>query len=151
MAEESKQEFQIQKIYIKDMSFEIPHGAKAFQSEWQPELDVDIQTQTNKLENDTHEVILTVKCTVKCSDQTAFIAEVEQAGVFTVTGLNEEQLGHALGAYAPNILYPYLREAISDMVMKGGFPQLSLAPVNFDMLYEQQKAEVTGTTTDTVH
>ena len=132
-------QFQIHKIYIKDVSFQIPDGAQAFQLEWAPELNIEINTEAKPLtEANTHEVILTIKCTVNTKDKPAFVTEVQQAGIFEIANVSDEQLRQALGAYCPNVLYPYLREVISDVVTRGGFPQLSLAPINFDMLYEQQ-------------
>lgn len=141
MAEEQQtNQFQIHKLYSKEMSFEIPSGLKAFQMEWAPELNVEISNQSTALaEKNTHEVVLSIKCTVKSQNETAFIAEAKQAGIFTLPDMDEEQAKHALGAFCPNILYPYLREVISDLVMRGGFPQLALAPIDFNMMYEQQK------------
>lgn len=125
-AASAEPQFQIHKIYIKDSSFEIPKGTDAFKLDWQPELNIEINTTGKPLtEKDTHEVVLTLKCTVNCKDQNAFVAEVQQAGIFEISGVEDEQLRHAIGAYCPNVLYPYLREAISDLVMRGGFPQLS--------------------------
>ena len=110
---------------------------------------MDLSTKTQALENSTHEVELTVTVTVKVKETTAFLIEVKQAGIFTISGFPEEQLGPRLGSFCPNVLYPYAREAITSAVMKAGFPQLYLAPVNFDALYEQhrQQAESTEETT----
>jgi len=133
-------QFQLHKLYIKDASFQIPEGSVIFQNEWAPELNVEVNTQATKLnEQNTFEVALKIKATVKSSNKLAFEAEVQQAGIFEITDLPKEQLENALGAYCPNLLYPYLREAISDLVTRGGFPQLSLAPINFEMLYQQQR------------
>jgi preprotein translocase subunit SecB len=130
---------QLMKIYVKDASLQIPLGVKAFRLEWTPELNVEINTQSKPLaEQNIHEAALKIKCTVKCKNEVAFIAEVDQAGLFMVNGLDEASLRHALGAFCPNILYPFLREAIGDMVLRAGFPQLNLAPINFDVLYQQQ-------------
>ena len=142
---QNEPQFQIHKVYVKDSSFEIPEGTAAFQQDWAPELNVEINTTGKPLtEKNTHEVVLTIKCTVNCKDKPAFIAEVQQAGIFEISHVSDEQLRHAIGAYCPNVLYPYLRETISDMVMRGGFPQLSLAPINFDMMYEQQMQQAEG-------
>lgn len=132
--------FQIQKLYIKEASFEIPEGVQVFQQEWKPEMNIELQTASKALaEADTFDVVLIAKCQVTCADKTAFIAEVHQAGIFTLPkNLNEKDTKHALGAFCPSILYPYLREAMADIVMKGGFPQLSLAPINFDILLQEQ-------------
>jgi preprotein translocase subunit SecB len=140
-----KAEFQIQKLYLKDLSFEIPKGTEAFKSDWKPELKIDLNYSHKELsEDNTFEVTLVVKCNVQCDGDETFTTEVHQAGIFSIANLEENQLQHALGAYCPNILYPYAREAISDIVSKGGFPQLCLAPVNFDLLY-QQKLESNAT------
>lgn len=148
MAEAAKQKdgpvFTIQRIYMQDMSYEAPSAPKIFRDDWKPEVNVDLQTKTEKLEENVYNVILHLTVTVKMGEKTAFLCEVHQAGIFTVKGFPEEQLNHALGSMCPNILYPYAREAISDLVTRGGFPQLLLAPVNFDALYlqhlEQQKS-----------
>lgn len=139
---EEQSPFQIHKIYIKDCTFEIPGGIEIFTQEWAPELNVQIGTTAKALaEKDTHEVTLNLKVEVKSNGKVAFNVEVDQAGVFAIQGLEEEQLHHTLGAFCPNLLYPYVRECITDLVMKGGFPQLNLAPINFDALYQQEQAE----------
>lgn len=131
-------QFGIQRIYTKDISFESPAAPKVFLEQWQPELDMNLGTKTLKLEDETHEVVLTVTVTVKMKDKAVFVAEVHQAGIFTIQHFPEDQLKHMLGSFCPNILYPYAREAITDLVIKGGFPQLYLAPINFEALYQQQ-------------
>lgn len=146
--------FMIQRIYIKNASFEAPKVPEIFREEWKPEVNVDLQTNTARLEENIHEVALHITVTVKMNEKTAFLVEVHQAGIFTVKGFNEEQMGHIIGSECPKILYPYAREAISDLVIRGGFPQLLLAPVNFDAMYmqhlEQQRksgqAEANATT-----
>ena len=137
MTETTNQEnqpiFQVHKLYIKDASFETEGGAEIFQQEWKPELNVQLDLKNNALEDEkTHEVILKVKCEVKSGEKKAFLAEVDQAGIFTIGNMDEAQEAQTLKSFCPNILYPYAREVISDMVTKGGFPQLCLAPVNFD-------------------
>lgn len=135
--------FAIQRIYVKDISFETPHAPEIFKEEWKPEVNVDLQTKTNRLEDTIFEVILHITVTVKMGERVAFLIEVHQAGIFTLKEFSQEQMGQVLGSMCPGILYPYAREAISDIVIRGGFPQLLLAPVNFDALYlqhlEQQK------------
>jgi preprotein translocase subunit SecB len=151
---QAKQEgpvFTIQRIYVKDVSFETPHAPEIFREEWKPEVNVDLQTKTNRLEEGIYDVVLHLTVTVKMGEKTAFLVEVHQAGIFTLRGFPQEQLAHALGSMCPNILYPYARETISDIVIRGGFPQLLLAPVNFDALYlqhleQQKKGEAGGTT-----
>ena len=140
--------FNIQRIYVKDLSFETPSSPGIFKSEWKPEVNVDLNTKTDKVEDDIFEVVLHLTVTVKLGDKTAFLIEAHQAGIFTVKGFPEEQHNHVLGSLCPGILYPYARETISDVVTRGGFPQLLLAPVNFDALYfqhlEQQKQKKEG-------
>lgn len=133
--------FQIHKIYVKDCSFELPAGAAIFAREWKPELTVQVGTMAKPLaEAETHEVVLEVKCEVKSGGEPAFKIELKQAGIFSVRGLEQAQLHHTLGAFCPNLLYPYAREFICDLVLKGGFPQLNLAPINFEGLYQQELA-----------
>lgn len=140
--------FNIQRIYVKDASFEAPGAPQVFKEEWKPEVNVDLHTKTTDIEENIYDVVLHLTVTVKMNSKTAFLVEVHQAGVFTIKGFPKEQLSHALGSMCPSILYPYAREAISDAVTRGGFPQLLLAPVNFDALYlqhlEQQKKQKEG-------
>ncbi len=135
------QQFAIQKIYIKDVSFESPNSPAMFTKEWQPEVNLDMNTNTQSLSEGVYDVVLSLTATVKNADQTAFLAEVQQAGIFTITGFAEKDMGQMLGSFCPNILFPYAREAVSDLVTKGGFPPLILAPVNFDALYAQHMAQ----------
>lgn len=133
--------FVIQRIYVKDASFEAPHAPQIFKEEWKPEVNVDLQTKTNNLEEGIHEVVLHLTVTVKMGEKTAFLVETQQAGIFTIKGFPKDQTSQALGAMCPTILYPYARETISDLVTRGGFPQLLLAPVNFDALYVQHQKQ----------
>ena len=126
----------LERIYVKDMSLEVP-GAEVFTREWQPELDINLSSAAEKLDDDHYQVILTVNVTANNGGETAFIAEVHQAGIFMLQNIPEEQLGAILGAYCPNVLFPYAREVVSDIVTRGSFPQLLLAPVNFDQAYQQ--------------
>lgn len=137
MSEQNSPEidFQIQRIYTKDVSFEAPNSPVIFQKEWQPEVKLDIDSSSSKLADSLYEVVLRVTVTATIEDETAFLCEVQQAGIFIVSGFDDEQLAHCFGAYCPNILFPYVRECISSLVNRGTFPQLNLAPVNFDMLY----------------
>jgi len=135
--EEEQQQFAIQKIYCKDVSFETPNSPQIFTEKWEPELKIDLHTAVNPLAEQVFEVVLTVTATVTVGDKTAFLAEVEQAGIFNAAGFEKQQLDHTLGSYCPNLLFPYVREVISDLVNKGGFPQLLLQPVNFDAVYAQ--------------
>lgn len=134
-------QFVIQRIYIKNLSYETTNAPAVFQQKWAPELSLDLNTQHTILEPHTFEVSLTVTATVKNADATAFLVEVQQAGIFTIQGAGEEQLEHLLGSFCPSILFPYAREAISTEVSRGSFPQLVLSPVNFDAVYIQQREE----------
>lgn len=139
MAEQSKQKFEIQKIYIKDISFETPNSPKIFTEKWNPKTDVHIQTENSKLdeENDIYEVCIAVTVTATQEETTAFLVEIKQAGIFLIQNFPNEQIGQLLGSYCPNILFPFARESISELISKGGFPQLLLNPVNFEALYQQ--------------
>lgn len=148
----SEAQFMIQRVYMKDSSFEIPNAPGVFQQKWEPELTLDLNTTHKMLEDNVYEVILTVTATVKNEKSIAFLAEVQQAGIFTIQGAPEEQLDHLLGSFCPNILFPYAREVITSNVIRGSFPQLVLAPINFDALYVQQKEKsVEAVETETTH
>lgn len=134
--EQNLPQLALERIYVKDMSLEVP-GAEVFTREWQPELDINLSSAAEKLDDDLYQVILTVNVTANNGGETAFIAEVHQAGIFMLQNIPEEQLGAILGAYCPNVLFPYAREVVSDIVTRGSFPQLLLAPVNFDQAYQQ--------------
>ena len=134
--EQNLPQLALERIYVKDMSLEVP-GADVFTREWQPELDINLSSAAEKLDDDHYQVILTVNVTANNGGETAFIAEVHQAGIFMLQNIPEEQLGAILGAYCPNVLFPYAREVVSDIVTRGSFPQLLLAPLNFDQAYQQ--------------
>ena len=137
-----EQNFMIQKIFVSDMSWESPHTPDMFKSEWKPEANVELNTNSEALSDEgIYLVNLIVTVTVKNAAKTAFLVEVKQSGIFTLQGMSAEQLGHVLGAYCPTVLFPYAREMISSLVSKGGFPELALAPVNFDALYFQTQQE----------
>lgn len=135
-------EFAIQRLYVKDLSVEAPNTPQIFLEPWEPQLNMDLATDASlKLEGDMHVVVLTVTVTVKIKEKVAFLVEVKQAGIFTLKGFDEQQMSHMLGSFCPNILYPYAREVVTDAVTRAGFPQLYLAPVNFDALYAQHQQE----------
>jgi len=138
MAEAPQQQFGIQRLYVKDLSWEAPSTPTVFSKEWKPELNLDIGTKSDDVGDDNFEVVLMLTATVKSNDEVAFIAEIKQGGIFSIKGIEGEQLEHTLGAYCPSLLYPYAREAITSLVTRGGFPQLILAPINFEALYQQQ-------------
>ena len=135
--QEQNMQFLIQRVYTKNLSFETKHTPVIFQKNWEPELNLDINVQHSAMNDEIYEVVLRVTATVKNLAETAFLVEVEQAGIFTIQGASGEQLNHILGSYCPSILFPYAREIISSTVSKGSFPPLVLAPINFDALYLQ--------------
>jgi preprotein translocase subunit SecB len=157
MSEEAQQQettqttFDIQKIYLKDVSFESPNAPATFQIQWKPETSLQVGAQHTKLGEDVYEVVLNLTATVKVEEQTAFLIEIQQSGIFTLAGFEEGAMGHLLGAYCPNLLFPYAREAISDLTTKGGFPPLLLAPINFDALYAQNQQQSAAAQTETTH
>ena len=136
-AQAPQQQFAIQRIYLKDVSFEAPSSPVMFQKEWNPDVKLDLDTQSRELGQGVYEVVLRLTVTVKNAEETAFLCEVQQAGIFSAEQMEAGQLAHCLGAFCPNILFPYARETISSLVVKGTFPQLNLAPVNFDALFAQ--------------
>jgi len=127
--------FQIQRIYTKDVSFEAPNAPQVFQKEWEPDVKLDLDTASTQLADDVYEVVLRVTVTATVNEEAAFLCEVQQAGIFSISGIEGTQMAHCLGAYCPNILFPYARECITSLVSRGTFPQLNLAPVNFDALF----------------
>ncbi|MEE4203653.1 MAG: protein-export chaperone SecB [Halieaceae bacterium] len=136
------QQFTIQRIYTKDVSFESPSTPGVFRKQWQPAVNVDLNTKSSKVdEENNYEVIVTLTVTAKIDDETAFLVEVQQAGIFYITGVEGEAMRQLLAIMAPNILFPYAREAIDGLVMKGGFPPLALAPINFEAMYRQAMAQ----------
>lgn len=140
---QNQQEFAIHRIFIKDLSFEAPDSPKTFKEEWNPEVDLNLDTRHQLLEDNLYDVTLQLTATTKVKDKTMFIAEVQQSGIFLINHFPEEQMGELLGSFCPNVLFPYAREVISDVVNRGGFPPLYLAPVNFDAIYQQRKAQET--------
>lgn len=131
-------EFMIQRVYVKDISYEAPQTPGMFQQDWKPDVDVQMQTQSTPLAEDTYEIVLKVTITVKNNDKIAFIAEVAQAGIFTLRHFTPAQMSHGLGSLCPSILFPYARETITDLSTRGTFPPLYLAPINFDHAYMQR-------------
>lgn len=131
-------QFQLQKIYLKDVSFETPNTPGIFKVDWKPSVDLHLTNEAKKIDESLYDVILSVTVTVKLGQDTAYLAEVNQAGVFYLNNIPDDMLDRMLGIACPNILFPYVRETVSDIVLRGGFPQLLLAPVNFEALYAQQ-------------
>lgn len=139
-------QFMIQRLYIKDISFEAPNTPNIFKEKWEPNLDLDLNIQSHTLEEkDIYEVVLTITATVKNNNTLAYLIEIKQAGIFTIQGTPTEQLGHILNSFCPTILFPYARETISYHVLHASFPPLILSPINFDALYMQKQAETKKT------
>lgn len=136
-AKQQAPQFALQRIYVKDISFESPNSPEIFQGEWKPQVNLDLNTGNKKLTDTQYEVVVSVTVTAKIGEKTAFIVEVQQAGVFMIDGIEGPHLGQTLGAFCPNILFPYAREAIDNMINRGSFPALMLAPVNFDAIYAE--------------
>jgi len=140
--QEAEQQFIIERIYIKDISFEAPNSPAVFTQNWEPDTNLNLNTQVNPLGEDHYEVELHVTVSVKDKEgKTAFLVEVIQAGAFLIKGYPQEQLGHLLASYCPSNLFPYAREVISNLVSKGSFPEMHLSPINFDALYAQRLQE----------
>lgn len=150
MTEQSQvsQHFDIQKIYLKDVSLETPNSPAIFTEQWQPQTEVRLDTGAAPVTQDIFEVVLTVTITSKLGERTAYLAEVQQAGLFTLRGFEDGQMGHMLHAFCPNILFPFAREELNSLISKGGFPGVLLNPINFDGLYmqrlQQQQAATAG-------
>lgn len=132
-----EKQFAIQKLFVKDLSFESPNAPLIFTEKWEPMVDVNLNSNAKKAPQDLFEVAITVTITVKNSDKTSYLVEATQVGVFGVKGFSDEEMGPLLGSFCPSVLFPYLREVVSEIVTKGGFPPMLLNPVNFDALYAQ--------------
>jgi preprotein translocase subunit SecB len=137
--QQTKRQFLVQRIYTKDISFEAPNSPAIFQENWTPEIKVGLSSETRKPGDDNLEVTLKVSVEAKHEDKTVFLVEVQQGGLFLAQGFSEQEMEAVIGVAAPNVLFPYAREAISDLVTRGSFPQFVLQPVNFEALYAQQR------------
>lgn len=135
--QQPERQLALQKIYVKDVSFETPNSPQVFTMKWEPAVEFNLATNARQLQDTLYEVSVTVTVTVKLEEKTAYLVEICQAGIFALVGFNQQELGPLIGSYCPNILFPFAREAVSDLVIKGGFPPMLLAPVNFDALYAQ--------------
>jgi preprotein translocase subunit SecB len=144
--DKAPQQFALQRLYVKDLSFELPLGAQVFSRAWKPQVQVDLNTKSERIGDDQFEVLLTITISAKLENETAFMIEVQQAGLFLVQGLEGENLRRVLAIMAPTILFPYARETIDTLAVKGSFPPIMLQPVNFEALYLQalQQAEQQG-------
>ena len=147
-AEQQQQpQFQLQKLYVKDASFELPNAPQIFQEDGQVEIKMNLSQRVENLAEDVHEVVLTVTVTASFGEKTAYLVEVQQAGIFAITGLNEQAMHAALNTLCPHTLFPYARRSITDLVADGGFPPLVLQPINFDQVYAQRLQEAQSQST----
>lgn len=141
MSEVQQPMFSIEKIYVKDLSLEVPGGPRTFMQQEQPQLEVQLTQQSQRVNDVLFEVTLVITVSAKHADKTLFLVEVSQAGVFQIRNVSEADLAPVLGMVCPNVLFPYARETVSDVVNRAGFPPVVLAPVNFEALYQQRAAE----------
>lgn len=132
--------FAIQKIYLKDISFETPSGLEVFTKAWKPNIQQDLNIQVSQVDENLHDVVLLLTITARIDNKVIFLVEVKQAGLFTIAGLTGMQLSHAINTLCPQILFPYARETIDSILTRGGFPPLMLAPINFDAVFAQAVA-----------
>lgn len=139
----------LQRIFLKDISFESPRSPMIFQEEWKPEVGLELNTKSRQVGENVYEVVLEITVTVKNNGETGFLVQVQQGGLFVISGLDDQQLHHALGAFCPATIFPYARENIDAVVTKGSFAPLMLAPINFDALYVEslQKQQAAAETT----
>ncbi len=145
----------IAKIYIKDFSFESPQTPNIFKAgEWSPQTNLNLRSSHTPVDDNLHEVVLTITIDAKEGDKTIFLIELHQAGLFDVSGYSAEEMGAIIGSFCPNILFPYARESIAGMIQKGGFPEFVLQPINFDALYlqaQQKRAEAEAAEASETH
>ena len=134
-------QFALQRLYLKDSSFESPKSPTIFQAQWNPKVNFDIKTRNTKIADDVYEVVLVLTAEAQIDEETAFVAEVHNAGIFTVKEFDDANVEHILATVCPSILFPYSRETIDSLVVRGSFPPLNLSPINFEALYAQQKAQ----------
>lgn len=143
----SQPQLMLQKIYVKDVSFEAPNAPQIFQEieeKDQPQVQLNLGQKATDLGNDMYEVVLSLTLTCTVGQRTAYLAEVEQAGLFGIAGFNEMDHAGIIGSYCPNLLFPYARQVISSLVLEGGFPPFLLQPINFDALFAEQQRRVMG-------
>lgn len=134
----AEKQFLIQRIYSKDLTLETPNSPMVFTHDWEPEIKVGLDTKVTNLGENNYELVLIVNVEAKHEDKTAFMVEVQQAGIFLLQGFDEQEISQLLGIAAPNILLPYARETVSDLVTRGSFPQFIMTPVNFEAIYQQR-------------
>jgi preprotein translocase subunit SecB len=136
-----ERQFALRSIYVKDLSFESPNAPEIFRGEWKPETSLHLDIKVKQLAEETQEIVLTVTVSAKIEDKTAYLIEVQQAGIVSASGFEQQELGPLFYVYCPSILFPYARQAVTDLVTKGGFPHLVLQHINFDSIYAQKLAE----------
>ena len=141
--QQNQPQFSLQRIYVKDISFESPNSPAVFQQPFKPKVGLDLNTTSSQVGEGLYEVVIKVTAQVSHSEtgNTSFLAEIEQAGLFRIANIEGEQLEHTLGAFCPNLLFPYARECIDNLVNRGGFPPLMLDPIDFAQLYRQNMAQ----------
>ena len=141
-------QFTVEKIYVKDVSFEVPNAPQVFQDQTQPQLQMNLNQRVQRVGDQGYEVVLGITLTCTVGEKTAYLAEVQQAGIFGLAGFDEATLDGMLGTHCPNILYPYARQTVSDLIQAGGFPPFLMQPINFEALYaeglRQRAAQSTG-------
>ena len=143
-------QFVIQKLYLKDASFESPDTPQSFRfTKWEPKIDFDLTNAHTKIEGDVYEAVLSVTATIKLEEKIAFLIEVQFAGLISISGFDEAEMKYLLCSQAMTVLFPYVREVVSDMTTRGGFPPLILSPVNFDALYHKQLQEEEASSQET--
>jgi preprotein translocase subunit SecB len=148
MTEQAAQtNFMIQKIYVKDLSFEAPNSPAIFTDAWKPQANMEMNTSFEKLDDKHYEVVLKLTITAKIEDKVAFMTEIKQAGIFLIENVTGDALNQLLHGYCPTTLFPYARDAVASQVFRGSFPELNLAPINFDALYLQGQQQQVGTAT----
>jgi len=141
MSEQPQPVFAIEKIYVRDLSLEIPNAPNIFLERDTPEINLQLGTKSQSIDEGLYEVLLTVTVTAKIKDKIMFLVEVQQAGIFRIRNVPDEEINPVLSIGCPNILFPYLREVVSDIVTRAGFPAVILNPVNFEAIYNQRKVE----------
>ena len=155
MSEETQQntqpQFSMEKIYVKDLSLEIPNAPKIFLERTNPQIDVQLHTQAGPVEEGVHEVVVMTTVTAKIGEKVMFLIEAKQAGIFRMSNVPAEELEQILAVMCPNILFPYLREVVSDVAIRGGFAPVLLNPINFEVIYQQQKRQLQAASTATAH
>lgn len=139
MSEQPHPIFSIEKIYVKDLSLEVPHAPRVFLDREQPEVNLQLSNKSQVIDEGMYEVWLTSTITAKAKEKVMFLVEVQQAGIFQIRNIPETEIEPVLGVACPNILFPYLRETVSDIVTRAGFPSILLNPVNFEAIYHQNK------------